>query len=103
MDFKSMTEEQLTEFINRRRNQILVSSCAYYMYNDNLIPDQEYDKRVHELIEVQNEYPWIANKCIYPKEFSQMEDCGSGYNLPYKLPSVINKTLQLIRYRDSKK
>lgn len=101
MDFRDMTEEQLIEFINRRRRQVLTACCAYYMYDDNLISDHEYDRRVHELLEIQDEYPWIADKCIYSKEFSQMEGCGSGYNLPYKERWVVSKTLQLIRYRNS--
>jgi len=103
MDFSSLTDTQLIELINRRRRQVLVLSCAYYTYNDNLVSDIEYDKRVHELMEIQDEYPWIADKCVYNDVFKNFDSCGSGYSLPMRDGWVMFKTQQLIKYRDIKK
>jgi hypothetical protein len=100
VDHQNMTELELIELINRRRRQILVFSCVYYVFNDNLVSDQEYDLRVRQLMELQDEYPWIASKCIYQKEFEKMDGCGSGYSLSCREPWVINKALQLIRYNN---
>ena len=38
--------------INRRERQILVHSCLYYQFNENLIQDHVYDAWSKELVEL---------------------------------------------------
>ena len=43
------TVEELTK---RRRMQMLLHSCIYYELNENIIPDDTYDKWATELAEL---------------------------------------------------
>jgi hypothetical protein len=97
-----MTDEQITELIQRRRLQILVHSYIYYELDNNLIDDDTFTKWTYELVELQNKYPKIADKCCYAKEFKGYKG-ASGLGLPYNDERIVNKALQLIRYADSQK
>jgi hypothetical protein len=78
--YENLTTEQIMELIKRRRKQIIVFSYMYYCLDESTITDYEYDKRARELILLQNEYPWIASKCIYHDIFKDYDGC-SGFNI----------------------
>ena len=58
----AMNMTQIAELIQRRRLQLLVHSCIYYAYNENLITDDTWAEWALELEKLQAQYPDIANK-----------------------------------------
>lgn len=88
--------DEIKELINRRRRQILVHSCIYYRYNDNIISDFVYDAWSKELAELQKQYPDIAKSCVYHEYYKDF-DGSSGFDLPIHLPEVNSKALMLLR------
>ena len=62
-----MNKTQIAELIQRRRLQLLVHSCIYYAYNENLVTDDTWAKWALELEKLQAQYPDIANKLSGPK------------------------------------
>lgn len=93
-----MTNDQISELINRRRRQILVHSVIYYRMNDNLITDAQWAQWAVELGDLQSRYPDIAAKCPYAEEFKGF-DHSTGYNLPLDDSWAVNKARQLLAWR----
>jgi len=93
-------KQTITEKISQRRWQILVNSCAYYHFDDNLISDFQYDKWARELKELVKKYPEEAKEAQLHNEFYEWDkdDCLSGYNLPISGQLVLTKTKQLLDY-----
>lgn len=87
----------IDEIINRRRRQILVHSCIYYRFNQNIISDHTYDKWSKELSQLQRMHPEAANRCVYSEYFKDF-DGSSGFDLPYHLPEIVRNALRLINY-----
>lgn len=101
-DTQNEINEDIIAKISQRRRQILVHSCIYYRFGDNIIDDFKYDKFARELAKLQQEYPEESSKAVYAnhfKEFGQ-DGCYSGFNLPTHLPEIVNKAYQLLKYRD---
>lgn len=90
----------IKEWIEQRRRQILVHSCLYYSMDASYIPDETFDRWSRELVELQEKYPDIAKKCVYHKYFKDF-DGSSGFDLPYDLPEVRRKAIQLLNYRNN--
>ena len=53
-------DQRIGELIQKRRYQILINSCIYYEFNQNLVPDFVYDDWSRELYSLQNEYREIS-------------------------------------------
>lgn len=99
--------EDIRNLITRRRHQILVHSCIYYRFSDNLISDHTYDAWAKELAKLQEEYSVEAKVADLHKEFEEFNgDTTSGFDLPIHHPYTVAKALQLInihRNRHKKK
>ncbi|MCG4705065.1 hypothetical protein NE547_07205 [Flavonifractor sp. DFI.6.63] len=93
------SRKSIAELLNRRRRQILVHSIIYYKMNDNLISDSTWSAWATELEELQAEYPEIAAKVPYDKEFKDF-DHSTGMNLPLNDPWAVNKARQLIALKN---
>ena len=94
---------KVVELINRRRRQILVHSCIYYRFNDNLIDDFTYDIWAKELVQLQEDYPNESKEAALSEEFKDFTGtCFSGYNLPISRPNVESKAKQLLEYNKNK-
>ena len=91
--------EKIRELINRRRRQILVHSIIYYTMDDNLISDHTWAEWAKELCELQEQYPEIADECVYADAFSEF-DASTGYNLPLDDRWGNRKARQLLNYRN---
>lgn len=96
---KSM--EDISSKITRLRHQLLVHSCLYYRFNTNIISDHKFDEISNELVKLQTQYPYVASECIYHEHFKGF-DGSSGYDLPYHLDEVIQRTLKLLNYHNRK-
>ena len=88
--------EKIKELINRRRRQILVHSCLYYRMNTTIITDKQFDKWAYQLVDLQKEYPQIANNCVFAEDFTAF-DGTTGFDLPLDNNWVVSIAYSLIR------
>lgn len=98
----AMNKTQIAELIQRRRLQLLVHSCIYYAYNENLVTDNTWAKWALELEKLQAQYPEIANKVRWAEAFKSF-DHSTGYNLPFDENGIRSKAIQLLRYSEKLK
>ena len=96
---ENLTTDQIAERIARRRRQLLIHSIIYYRFDDNLITDAQWTHWAIELENLQADYPDIAEKCPYAKEFVGF-DHSTGYNLPLGDIWANRKARQLLAWRD---
>ena len=68
--------------------------------NDNLISDSQWAEWALELENLQNEYPDIAETCVYADAFKSF-DHSTGCNLPLGDPWGVRKARQLLMLRDN--
>ncbi len=92
-----MTKTELSELIQRRRLQILIHSCIYYEFNQNLVTDNQWGSWALELEQLQNKYPEIAAEVIWAESFKNF-DHSTGVNLPTRDPWVVSKASWLLKY-----
>lgn len=88
--------DPIRSLILKRRLQVLVHSAIYYKLDTSLISDQQWQEWSQELIELQEEYPYISSRVQYYKDFKDF-DGTSGYELPITNPEIMEKAMQLIR------
>lgn len=97
-----MTDEEISELINRRRRQILVHSVIYYKFDDNIISDYTWSQWAKELDELQKKYPELAKNCILADEYKNF-DPSTGFNLPLEDPWANRTACRLLNYRDKRR
>ena len=96
-----MTKTKIAELIKRRRLQILIHSCIYYEFNQNLVTDTQWSTWALELEQLQNKYPDIAKQVIWADAFQDF-DHSTGYNLPLRDPWVVGRARWLLKYNEEK-
>ena len=74
--------------INRRERQILVHSCLYYQFNENLIQDHVYDAWSKALAEFIQSHKEEFRESVYYTAFKDYDGC-SGFDLPFSDPMVV--------------
>lgn len=89
----------ITEKINQRRRQILVHSCLYYQMDASYIEDATFDRWCRELVELQREHPDESKNVAYYEHFKDFEG-STGFDLPYNLPEIQRKAMQLLARRE---
>lgn len=89
--------DDIISLIQRRRLQLLVHSCIYYHFNDNLISDSTYDAWSKELVELQLQYSEQSEKAMWYDEFRDW-DGSTGYHLPTRHPWVVSKAKHLLAH-----
>lgn len=94
-DLFSGNELQVAEKIQQRRLQLLIHSCIYYEFNQNLISDKQWDEWARELRTLQLEYPDISENVIWYEAFRDW-DASTGAFLPIKDPWVVEKASKLL-------
>ena len=94
-----MTERETMDLMQRRIRQILIHSCIYYHFNNNIIPDYVYDNWGNELIELIKENPTYLEALDWGQYFKNYTEMSSGYNLPYKDPRIVTKAQFLLDTR----
>lgn len=92
-----MTDIELTESIKRYRSQMLIHSYLYYRRGENIIDDQQFDKRALHLVELQNEAKQRGISTIdwYDDVFADW-DGSTGYHLPSD-DWIANKAMEVSR------
>ena len=100
-----MTDEEIKAIIKRRRLQILVHSCIYYRFGDNIWSDYHYDCAGKELAKLQVEHPDLSK--AVPEYYEWFKDytpeCTSGYQLPISKPEIVAKAEYLLRIHEQYK
>jgi len=89
--------QTITEKIEQRRRQILVHSCLYYQMDSSYISDATFDNWCKELVEMQQNHPSESKVGIYYDYFKDFTG-SSGFDLPYNMPEIQRKALQLLEY-----
>lgn len=97
-----LTEETAGAFIRRRRLQIVVHSCIYYRLDRNIISDHQWAEWAKELVDAQEQFPEIAKKELWAKEFTDF-DGSTGFNLPITEPGVLARAERLLRLYEERK
>lgn len=87
---------ELRELINRRERQILVHSCIYYVYNDNIISDETWSKWAKELEDLIRTYPEIFEQTELKEDFRDF-DHSTGFNLNMRQPWVMSTAEYLLQ------
>lgn len=94
-------KQSVEEKIKQRRLQILVHSCIYYKYNENIISDAKWNEWAKELVELQKQYPKESKLTIYAKDFQDF-DGSTGFNLPIHDDNIQRVANILLNNRKSK-
>ena len=81
----------IADRIQHLRLLMLVHSRIYYVLNNNLISDKEFDTLAKELAMLQKEHPDISEKVDWADAFADW-DGSTGAFLPLDDPWVIEKT-----------
>lgn len=87
---------ELLELINRRERQILVHSCIYYIYNDNIISDDTWTEWAKELEDLIHNYPDIFEQSVLKDRFRDF-DHSTGFNLEMKDPWTMSRAYHLLQ------
>ena len=82
----------VAEKIQQRRLQMLVNSYLYYKTDKAVVSDADWDKWAKELVQLQHDYPEIAEQVPYADEFATW-DGTTGEFLP--LNDMKQKALRL--------
>lgn len=97
-----MNENEVREFIKRRRLQLLVHSCIYYIYNESIIPDDMWSGWAVQLERIQAQAPEISKEVEYYEEFKNF-DHSTGYDLPITDPFIMGTARWLLRIHDNRR
>lgn len=96
MTLNTEDEEHLA-FINRRQRQVLVHSCIYYHFNQNIISDHDYDRWCYEIVGFREQLPHIFEQSVYKDAYENF-DGSTGFDLPFKDHDVVDKAIRLLHY-----
>ena len=89
-------DAEIYELIQQRRLQLLVHSRIYYVLNNNIRSDKQFDSFARELVQLQKDYPKISKDVIFYDAFKDW-DGTTGFDLPLNDPWVVQKANQLLR------
>ena len=76
-----MSNDKIKALIKRRRGQMLVHSYFYYVKDDPIISDDQWQAWADELTQLQNDNPKLCKTGYYDKEFFDW-DGSTGMHLP---------------------
>lgn len=86
------TPEYVTARVTKLRAMLLAFRFMYYVWNESLITDFEYDKREQELKALVAEYPDIAQQCKYNAECPTRTVGSSQYgDYPVEIQSLAER------------
>lgn len=95
-------EDEIRALILRRRLQVLVHSCIYYVFNENIVSDSTWSGWARELAELQEKHPSIASRVDYAQEFQDF-DGSTGFHLPTRNPEIMTKAQYILKlYKEDK-
>jgi len=87
--------DPIAELIKRRRLQILIHSCIYYLLDTNIIDDSVFDTWAKELEQLLKDYPGLYSD-RFDSAFDTW-DSSSGFDLPLRDPWVYGKAEYMVK------
>lgn len=96
LSLAGVVADDIRTLILRRRLQVLVHSCVYYVFNENIVSDHTWSQWAKELADLQEKYSEIAKRVDYAEEFKGF-DGSTGFHLPTRNPEIMNKAEYLLR------
>ena len=87
---------KIAELIQQRRYQMLIHSCIYYVLNNNIISDKQWDEWARELQALQQKYPNISQQVVLSEHFKDW-DATTGEFLPIRESWVINLANRILK------
>lgn len=97
--FQNEDREGIKSQIRRLRRQIIIHSIIYYRFNDNIIPDYQYDGFARKLKQLQAAYPCESREVEFYEDFKDWayDTCPSGYDLKATAyPRMIDKAKYIL-------
>ena len=91
-------ELKIAQLIQRRRLQLIVHSYLYYEEDTNIIADSTWNKWAVELVNLQKQYPEIAEKVIYHEQFMDW-DGSSGAFFTYDESVIYRAGILLMQHQ----
>lgn len=88
--------------MQRRIRQILVHSCIYYRFNDNVVPDHVFDSWGRDLIDMIKEHPEWLNELEYGEYFKNYNETTSGFDLPLGDLRIMSRANHLLLLKKEK-
>ena len=76
-----MNNDEIKSLIKRRRGQMLVHSYLYYVKDEPIISDDQWQAWADELTQLQNDNPKLCKLKYFDKEFFDW-DGSTGMHLP---------------------
>lgn len=86
-------QQSKIEEINMLELNILIHSCIYYRFDNNVITDIEFDSICQRLVALKTDSEFKNSK--YYKDFVDF-DGSTGYNLLYSFKEILTKAKYLI-------
>lgn len=96
-----MRKEDIIAKIRQRRYQMLVHSRLYYIDDEPIITDTQWQHWANELRDLQNKYPELTNIGLHDKVFSDWTG-DTGYHLPLMDPDVACRALWVLRIHNER-
>mgnify|MGYP002677660661 CR=1 FL=1 len=93
--------EEITAKIRQRRWQMLVHSRLYYIDDDPIVSDSQWQQWANELRDLQQENPELTKIGLYDDKFADWTG-DTGYHLPLLAPDVAMKALWVKRIHDER-
>lgn len=93
-----MTKTEIQTLIRRRRAQMVIHSYLYYVLDNPIISDNQWQAWADELANLQTEHPDCCKIKYYDREFSDWTG-DTGMHLP-KTPAVQSRAKQILRAYD---
>lgn len=92
-----MEQQQIKELMERRIRQILIHSCIYYRYNQNIVSDHQFDSWGQDLIALIKGYPEMLDQVEWGEAFKDYTETTSGFNLPFNDPRIVAKAYYVLK------
>jgi hypothetical protein len=87
-------DTEIGALIKRRRLNVMIHSCIYYVLDHNIIEDDTWDKWAKELEVLMKENP-DAYSDRFDYAFENW-DASSGFDLPIRDPWIVSKAEYLL-------
>lgn len=89
-------QETPIETLYRYQRNFLVHSFLYYRLNENIISDEEYDRRCKKLIDIMYRFPELTSNSPYYTLCEPVKEIGSGYYITEYPPQIISRAFHLL-------
>lgn len=91
-----LDEQMILQNIQRLQQQFLVHSFLYYVLDESIISDADYDKVCHNMVMLMNEHSEVAAKLRFNHICRGCDEAGSGFYIDEYPPCIITSSLRCL-------